>query len=322
MPPAGHPLFDAADRGSGQSGPVWFPGGRFCALGLPRGVRRRPRYHARMPVERVDSLDDKRLADYRHVPDPELLRRGEIFVAEGRLVVRALLAQPRFRVRSVLLTETAFASLADLIEPRLSDLPVFIVPAGAIETLTGFNIHRGCLAIGERPSSIGVATLLARVPAARRLVALEGVGNADNIGGIFRNVAALGAEAVVLGPGCCDPLYRKAIRVSMGAALRVPFCHAASWPGDLRTPREAGFVVAALTPAPGGLDIAAFAGTLPPGAKVVLLAGSEGEGLTAAALSRADLAVRIPMAPGADSLNVATAVAIALHRLSPAEPRA
>lgn len=315
-------MFDAADPSCGRSGPVWLPGGKFCALGLPQGVRRRPRYHSRMPVERVDSLDDTRLADYRHVPDPELLRRGEVFVAEGRLVVRALLAQPRFRVRSVLLTETAFASLADVIDPRLSDLPVFVVPAGAIETLTGFDIHRGCLAIGERPASCGVATLLARAPAAMRLVVLEGVGNADNIGGIFRNAAALGAEAVILGPGCCDPLYRKAIRVSMGAALRVPFCWAEIWPGDLRMLREAGFVVAALTPAQDAVEIAAFAGTLPAGAKVALLAGSEGGGLTAAALSRADLAVRIPMAPGADSLNVATAVAIALHGLSPAEPRA
>ena len=268
-----------------------------------------------MPIERVETLDDERLADYRHVPDPELLRRGEIFVAEGRLVVRALLAQSRFRARSVLLTDTAYRDMSDVIEPRMVDTPMFIVPAGAIEALTGFNIHRGCLAIGECPARIGVADLLARVPNASRLVVLEGVANADNMGGIFRNAAALGADAVVLGPGCCDPLYRKAIRVSMGAALRVPFCHAANWLGDLRTLGDAGFILAALTPAAEGQDLGTFAAALPPGTKVAVLAGSEGDGLTPAALAHSDLAIRIPMAPGTDSLNVATAVGIALHRL-------
>src|SRR5512140_4009073 len=104
-----------------------------------------------MPIERIETLDDERLAGYRHVPDPELLRRGEVFVAEGRLVVRTLLTQSRFRVRSVLLTDTAFRAMADCIEPRLAEIPVFIVPASSMEELTGFDIHRGCLAIGERP---------------------------------------------------------------------------------------------------------------------------------------------------------------------------
>jgi tRNA G18 (ribose-2'-O)-methylase SpoU len=273
-----------------------------------------------MPIERVETLDDERLADYRHVPDPELLRRGEIFVAEGRLVVRTLLTQSRYRARSILLTEAALGGLADVIEPRLADTPVFVVPASAIEGLTGFDIHRGCLAIGERPDRVGAAEMLGAVPQASRLVVLEGVGNADNVGGIFRNAAALGGDAIVVGPGCCDPLYRKAIRVSMGAALRVPFCHADSWPGDLRVLGASGFVVASLTPSAEALDLSCFAASLPPGAKVALLAGSEGGGLTSAALSRADLAVRIPMAPGTESLNVATAVGIALHRLFPARP--
>lgn len=270
-----------------------------------------------MPIVRVETLDDERLADYRHVPDPELLRRGEIFVAEGRLVVRALLAQSGFRARSLLLTETAYAGLADVVGPRLAGLPVFIVPAGAIEPLAGFNIHRGCLAIGERPAPVSVRSALEAMPGARRLAVLERVGNADNMGGIFRNAAAFGADAVFVGPGCCDPLYRKAIRVSMGAALRVPFCHAGDWPADLDALRGAGFTVAALTPADAALDIGAFAGTLAPGTKVAVLAGSEGDGLTPAAKACADVALRIPMAPGTDSLNVATAVAIALHRLHP-----
>jgi tRNA G18 (ribose-2'-O)-methylase SpoU len=267
-----------------------------------------------MPIERVDSLDDPRLADYRHVPDPELLRRGDVFVAEGRLVVRTLLASSPLGTRSVLLTANAYRTLADLIEPRLADTPVFLVGEGTIEALTGFNIHRGCLAIGERPARAAVGDLLARLPGARRLVVLERIANADNMGGIFRNAAAFGADAVVLGPGCCDPLYRKAIRVSMGTALRVPFCHADDWGQDLELIRGAGFTVAALVPAEDADDIARRASALPRDTQVALLAGSEGAGLTPETLAHADVRLRIPMAPGVDSLNVATATGIALHR--------
>jgi tRNA G18 (ribose-2'-O)-methylase SpoU len=284
-----------------------------------------------MPVIEVSDVRDPRLADYSHVPDPELLRRGEIFVAEGREVVRTLISRSPYRVRSVLLTGTAFRALAGVIEPRLADLTVYVVPPGGIERLTSYDIHRGCLAIGERPARRNLSALLADTPAGReaapgasaasglpkvaaRLVILEGVGNADNMGGIFRNAAAFGAGPVVLGPRCCDPLYRKAIRVSMGAALRVPFVDAGErWPEALGELREAGFLVLALTPGTGAVDLEVAATGAPP--RVALLAGSEGEGLTAAALAASDLPVRIPMAPGADSLNVATAVGIALHRL-------
>jgi tRNA G18 (ribose-2'-O)-methylase SpoU len=268
-----------------------------------------------MPIERADSLDDPRLADYRHVPDPELLRRGDVFVAEGRLVVRALLQASPLRTRSVLLTENAFRGLADVIEPRLADVPVFVVPAGTIEALTGFNIHRGCLAIGERPARLAVSRLVATQPAPRRLVVLERIGNADNIGGIFRNAAAFGVDAVVLGPGCCDPLYRKAIRVSMGAALRIPFYHADDWIADLDSLRASGVALAALTPGGNAGDIARYAATLPPDARVGVLAGSEGTGLSQDALAHSDVSILIPMAPGTDSLNVATATGIALHAL-------
>ena len=268
-----------------------------------------------MPIERVDRIDDERLADYRHVPDPDLLRRGEIFVAEGRLVVRALLTGSRFRARSILLTDAAYGSLADVIEPRQADTPVFLVPPGAIEALTGFNIHRGCLAIGERPGRVSVGEMLARLPRARRLVVLERIGNADNLGGIFRNAAAFAADAVAVGPGCCDPLYRKAIRVSMGAALRVPFCHTDDWLADLRALKAAGFTLAALTPAAGARDIGVYLSSLTQASKVAVLAGAEGDGLTPEALAHTDVALRIPMAPSTDSLHVATAVGIALHRL-------
>ncbi len=283
--------------------------------------RRRTGYDGAMPLERVESLDDPTLADYRHVPDPELLRRGEVFVAEGRLVVRTLLASSPFRTRSVLLTENAFQALSDLIEPRLASLPVFLVEQGAIEALTGFNIHRGCLAIGERPPRETVDGLLTRLPTACRLVVLERIANADNMGAIFRNAAAFGADAVVLGPGCCDPLYRKAIRVSMGAALRVAFCNADDWGADIERLRAAGFTVAALVTDEGAEEISRYAAAFPPGERVALMAGSEGAGLTPEALAQADVALRIPMAPGVDSLNVATATGIALHRFFRGEAR-
>jgi tRNA G18 (ribose-2'-O)-methylase SpoU len=283
-----------------------------------------------MPVAFIGGPADPRLADYRHVPDPDLLREGEIFVAEGRLVVRTLLADSPFATRSLLVTETAFDALRDVIEPRLAQLPVYVVSQGVIQQLTGFNIHRGCLAIGERPPAASLAEYLShawgKAPASPEsqsgksashlaggpLVVLEQIVNADNVGGIFRNAAAFGAAAVVLGPNCCDPLYRKAIRTSMGAALRVPFVHAGEWPAACARLREAGFTVVALTPRADAVSIGDFVA----GSRVALLAGSEGPGLSAAALSAADVAVRIPMATGVDSLNVATAVAIALHRLS------
>ncbi len=293
-----------------------------------------------MPVQPIEDLSDPRVADYRHVPDPELLRRGEIFVAEGRLVVRALLADSPFVTRSLLVTETALEALHDVIEPRLGDLPVYVVTQGAIQHLTGFNIHRGCLAIGERPAPVVLEEFLETVrrdtaigqawgkapalpepqtrrfaprPAGSPLVVLEQIVNADNVGGIFRNAAAFGAAAAVLGPNCCDPLYRKSIRTSMGAVLRVPFVGAGDWPSALRRLREAGFTVVALTPRPDALSIEEF---VPGGRSLALLAGSEGGGLSAAALDAADVAIRIPMATGVDSLNVATAVGIALHRLA------
>lgn len=288
-----------------------------------------------MPVERLDDLSDPRLSDYRGVPDPELLRRGEIFVAEGREVVRTLLSRSPLATRSVLVTQTAFDALRDAIEPRLATLPVFVVAQDTIEALTGFNIHRGCLAIGERPASMRLEELLGGWPDASRLtgttsperaggrpalpdrlVVLEHIVNADNVGSIFRNAAALGADAVVLGPNCCDPLYRKAIRTSMGAALRVPFAQAGEWPAAVDRLRDAGFTVVALTPSPDAMDIDAFVEGREAGGRLALLAGSEGPGLSAAALEAADARVRIPMAAGVDSVNVATAVAIALHRLA------
>ena len=265
-----------------------------------------------MPLVVVADQRDPRIADYRDVPDGELLEQRGVFVAEGRLVVRRLLATARFRTRSVLVTEAARPALAGV--PTPDDLPIYVVPQAVMNGVTGFNIHRGCLAIGERGAAPDVAGL---ARSARRLVVLEQVANADNVGGVFRNAAAFAADGVVLDPRSTDPLYRKAIRTSVGAALQVPFARAATWPGPLEVIKAAGLVLVGLTPAEGAEPIHAVAEHLGD-ARVAVLLGHEGEGLTEAALRLCDIRARIPMAgPGVDSLNVATAAAIALYELGP-----
>lgn len=266
----------------------------------------------------VDTASDPRLADYRGVAEPERLRHAGLLVAEGRQVVRTLLAVRRLRVRSLLVSQAAFDALDDLLAPRLPDLDVYLAPQAVFAPLTGYTINRGCLAIAERPAPVRLDERLDCEPAAKLLVAAEGIANPDNLGGLFRNALAFGADALLVGPSCSDPLYRKTIRVSMGAALQVPFVEAVPWPDCLRSLAARGFAVVALTTDPSAIPIDEAARRRP--ARLVLLAGSEGSGLTAAARATATLAVRIPMAPGVDSLNVATATGIALHRLAPVSP--
>ena len=262
-------------------------------------------------IEPIDDPGDSRLDDYRNVPDAELLERRGIFVAEGRLVVQRLLAESRMKMRSVMLTDAARATLQPVLDAR-PDLPIYVVPLPFMHSITSFHIHRGCLGIGERPAECHWRTL---ARGARRLVILERIANADNVGAVFRNAAAFGAEAVLLDRACTDPLYRKAIRTSMGAALSIPFARVDAWPDALRALREDGMVAIGLTPAEhaGRLtDIVHVVGDR----RVALVAGHEGEGLTAETIDACDHAVRIPMARGVDSLNVATATAIALYELS------
>src|SRR6266481_4108810 len=174
-----------------------------------------------MGVERVSDVDDPRLADYRDLKDGARRRRDGTFIAESRQVVRRLLGGSRFRARSVLATEAAAEDLRDVLP---AGLPVYVAPEATLQRVVGFNFHRGCLAVGERGAELGLDGLLD----ARVLLVLEGVTNPDNIGGAFRNAMAFGVGGVVLAPRCSDPLYRKAIRVSMGGTLVVPFPTA--WP--------------------------------------------------------------------------------------------
>lgn len=243
--------------------------------------------------------------------DPELLRDHGVFIAEGRLVVQRLLEQSSLKARSVLVTRAAREQL----EPALAQAacPVFLAEPALVADLVGFNVHRGCLAIGERPPQRGVESLVSSAGPAP-LVVLERVGNPDNVGGVFRNAAALGAGAVLLSPGCADPLYRKAIRTSMGAALTVPFAAFESWPSGLESLRAGARTIVALTTSPDAAPIEEVANRVK--GPVALLLGHEGHGLSAEARRHAHREARIPMARGADSLNVSSAAAIALYRFS------
>jgi tRNA G18 (ribose-2'-O)-methylase SpoU len=267
-----------------------------------------------MPLIHIDDPADVRLVPYQGVSDSGLLERQGLFVVEGRLVVRRFLLESTFRAASVLVTPTALGALADIVPDRAPDLPVFVVPQAVMNAVSGFNMHRGCLATGIRAPGACVDDLLRDTSTRARVLLLDHVSNPDNIGGIFRCAAALGGEAIVLGPGCGDPLYRKAVRTSIGCTLTVPFAASASWTSTLAALRAAGFTLVALTPAGDAREIGAAAEDLRT-RRIALLLGAEGDGLSPETIAAADLRVRIAMASGVDSLNVSVAAGIALHAL-------
>jgi len=264
--------------------------------------------------EPIDDPSDPRIADYRDLKDADLRLRRGLFVAESRAVVRRLLGGARFRTRSILATGPSLEALRDVLEAADPGIRLFVTRHQVIRAVSGFDFHRGCLAVGERGAEPPLDALI-EAPDARLLVLLEEVANPDNVGGVFRNALAFGAAAVLLSPGCADPLYRKTIRVSAGGSLCVPFARLADWAGGLRRVREAGYTILALTPDAAALDLAELGARRALPRRVALVVGSEGQGIGAATREAADEAVRIAMAPGVDSLNLATATGIALHRL-------
>lgn len=263
-------------------------------------------------IHRIDSLTDERVAQYAHVADPAWLADHGLFVAEGRLVVRRLLEMHRFSVESVLVTPAALAALGSALAAEPDSLPVYVCEQQVMNDLAGFNFHRGCLAMAKRPID---AVPLDRFAGAQRLLALEGVSNPDNVGGLFRVAAAFGAGGVLLDQRSGDPLYRKAIRTSMGASLMVPFLRSGSWIDDLRWLQRSQHKLVALTPEASATPLSAFAATVQPEQPLVLMLGAEEPGLTAAALGIADARVRIPISADVDSLNVVVAAGIALATL-------
>lgn len=249
-------------------------------------------------------------SEYTLIGDPAALERAGLFVAEGRTVVQRLLEDGRFRVHSVAVTPPAFDALKEILTTR-ADVPVHVSAAAELRATTGFDFHRGCLALAWRDTR---EIPLVELSHARRLLAIEGVGNPDNVGGLFRAAFALGVDAVLLDPAAGDPLYRKAIRTSMAATLRLPFTRTTDWRATFEALRARGHLVIALTPHPSATAIEAYQPN--PSDRLVIAVGSEGHGLSSASMHAADVRLRIPIDPRADSLNVVVAAAVVLQRLS------
>ena len=269
----------------------------------------------------VVSLEDPRVAPYRDLREGRLLEEQGVFVAESRHVVRRLLVGGRFRVRSLLVSEAALAELGpDLARPP--EPPALLVAAHALLCeIAGYHVHQGCLALVERGVLPTPEEIARRAAAgAGLIVALEQLGDPANVGGVFRNALAFGADAVLLGPGGADPLFRKAVRVSMAATLAVPFARAERWPDELGKLRAEGFRVLACVAQQDAIDVSEFGRLRPRPPRVVLLFGGEGTGLGAAARAAADAAITVRTSPRIDSLNVATASGIVLHHFSRALP--
>ncbi len=263
----------------------------------------------------VTDPDDPRIAPYRRVRERDLAGREGGFIAEGEVVLRVLLGPgSRCRAASLLVAENRLERALSLGDRLPEDVPVYVAAQGVMDAIVGFHIHRGFLAHGTRPADPGAAALLAALPPRALALVLFGIANHDNLGGLFRNAAAFGADAVLLDPRCCDPLYRKAIRVSVGAALTVPFARLGEGEDALALLAGAGVTAFALSPS-GAERVADLAR---PDRAAVLL-GAEGPGLPAPVLARART-VAIPMAGGWDSLNVAAASAIVLHQLAAGTP--
>ncbi|MET7392083.1 RNA methyltransferase [Dactylosporangium sp. NPDC005572] len=263
-----------------------------------------------MPVVPISDPSDERIADYRALTDVELRTRWEppngLFIAEGELVVRRAV-RAGYRLRSLLMDEKRIAQVEDLVD----DAPLYAGDQSVLEAITGFHVHRGVLASFHRRPLQTVADVLGN---ARRVAVLEGMNSHTNLGAVFRSVAALGVDGVLLSPTCADPLYRRSVRVSMGEVFAIPYARLEPWPSALDTVRDAGFTVLAMTPAPDAVPLQRL--TPQQRRRPALLLGAEGPGLTREAFAASDLRVVIPMRRGVDSLNVATAAAVAFWELS------
>jgi tRNA G18 (ribose-2'-O)-methylase SpoU len=262
-------------------------------------------------IVRITGIDHPDLADYAHLTDVALRRvsepAGGLYLAESLTVIgRALRAG--HEPRSVLTSEKWLVQIEELLEGR--DVPVYVGTAEVLEELTGFHLHRGALASMHRPQPVDLRHLLRT---SRRVVIIEDVVDHTNVGAIFRSVAGLGADAVLVTPRCADPLYRRSVRVSMGTVLQVPWARLPEWEEAGALLREEGYTIAALALADDAISLRDFADTAAD--RVAVLVGSEGDGLSPGALTVADTIVTIPMAHGVDSLNVAAACAVALYAL-------
>jgi tRNA G18 (ribose-2'-O)-methylase SpoU len=269
-----------------------------------------------MFIEHVTHIDDPRLAPYRILHESELLRKCGLFITESRRAVETLLTRSCFAVESVFVNETAYRAMEQLLALRAAAIPIYVGTRQLMNQVAGFNIHRGCLAAAARGKALEIQDLIVYSSAPSLVVMTESVSDPDNVGAIFRNARAFGCTAIVLAAGSADPLYRKAIRTSLGASLVLPFAVASDWPEPtFSSVKRAGYTVVALTPHPPATPISSSV-VKQLATRIALLVGAESEGLSHDALTGSDFRVRIPMAKGVDSINVATATAIALHAFS------
>ncbi|MFZ0323063.1 MAG: RNA methyltransferase [Actinomycetes bacterium] len=265
----------------------------------------------------VTAADDPRLADYANLTDVALRRRVEtehgLFIAEGEKVIRRAL-DAGFVPRSVLMSQRWLPGLAPSLEAF--NVPVFVASEAVLEQVTGFVVHRGALAAMNRRPPPPIDAVL---EGATRLLVLEGMVEHTNVGAAFRSAAALGVDAVLVDPRCADPLYRRSVKVSMGAVFALPWTRAETWPGGMATVRQAGFELWAFTPDESAESLEDAVLALPP--RLALMVGTEGPGLSRHALGMADRRVRIPMGHGIDSLNAAAATAVACYATRPRRRR-
>jgi tRNA G18 (ribose-2'-O)-methylase SpoU len=284
------------------------------------------------PIIAIHEPDDERLLEYRDLNDAAVSRRmaedGGCFIVEGRVSVAQLLRSD-YSVRSLLVDDHQFTLAAPLVRGvQARGAPVYVASRAVVARTIGFDLHRGVVAVANRPAPLDPALVMSWAQASRpspMIAVLEDLNDHENIGSLFRNAAAFGVSGVLLSPSCADPLYRRSIRVSVGLVLQVPFARATRWPEVLSDLRAGGYLVVALVPHPGhvtpgessSISIAQLVEYLslhPQPVAVVL--GAEGTGLSVAAQQAADRLVSIPMADGVDSLNVATAAALAFHRIA------
>ena len=265
-----------------------------------------------MQIVPITDLDAPGLADYSRLTDVALRRVSEpvngLYIAESAKVIGRALAAGH-RPRSVLVQEQWLPDAQRLLADW-PEVPIYVGSAALLEQLTGYNLHRGALAAMHRPDLASVADI---IRGARRIVILEDIVDHTNVGAIFRSVAGLGADAVLITPRCADPLYRRSVRVSMGTVLQVPWTRLPEWDQAASVLHEHGFHLAALALADDAVSLDVFANDPPE--RVALILGTEGDGLSRTALAVADTVVTIPMLHGVDSLNVASASAVALYAL-------
>lgn len=264
----------------------------------------------------VSDPADPRISAFRDVKERDLTGRQGLFVAEGEVVLRGL-ASPASRCAplAVLIAEKRLEPLRDVLERLPHHVPVHTAPQDVLDGIAGFHLHRGILALGRKPDPLALGAFLDGLPERAVVVGACGIGNHDNMGGLFRNAAAFGAAGLLLDETCCDPFYRKAIRVSVGAALRTPFVEGVTAAAMVEALEARGFEVLALTP--WATDTLS---ELKPAPRTAILLGSEGPGLSSEVIARCR-PVAIRMSGGFDSLNVATTSAVALHHLTTAGGR-